>query len=161
MERRKTCVSDADTLLSMAAEHSGIHSFHFWTPTAFKSKGGYVNLPTPRFIVQSLMKKWNGCVTECPIEDEDNKGMEAMASGLRCQNFRIHDKIFHLKGNSIPGFTGELTLDNQLSGFQWQLLNAMLLFADYSGIGIKTTLGMGGVEHVRMNTHERYPSLSD
>ena len=43
---------------------------------------------------------------------------------------------------------GELTLANRLDGFQRQLADALLLFADDAGVGIKTTLGMGGVEHM-------------
>ena len=55
--------------------------------------------------------------------------------------------MYYLKGSSIPGFVGELTLENRLEGFQRQLADALLLFADHAGVGIKTTLGMGGVEH--------------
>ena len=45
----------------------------FLTPTAFKSRGQYLNLPTTRLVLQSLIRKWNGSVTECPIEDEDGE----------------------------------------------------------------------------------------
>ena len=40
---------------------------------------------------------------------------------------------------------GELTLENRLSGFHRQLADVLLLFSGYSGVGIKTALGMGGV----------------
>ena len=53
-----------------------------------------------------------------------------------------------LKGSPIPGFVGELTLENRLEGFHRELADALLCFAPFSGVGIKTTLGMGGVEHM-------------
>lgn len=75
---------------------------------------GYLPLPTTRLIVQSLMKKWNGCISECPIEDEDGQGMETLAAGLRPRDFQLRSRTYYLKGNSIPGFVGELTLENRL-----------------------------------------------
>ena len=140
-------VADTDGLFSLAAEHGGGHQLHFQTATAFKSQGSYLNLPTQRLIVQSLIRKWNGCVTECPIEDEDGQGADAIADGLRIKGFRLHDQLYYLKGSSIPGFVGELTVENRLVGFHRQLLDALLCFADFAGIGIKTALGMGGVQH--------------
>lgn len=140
-------VADADELFSLAAEHGSGHQLHFRTATAFKSQGNYLNLPTPRLIVQSLIKKWNGCIIDCPIEDEDDEGLDAVADGLRIKSFALNGRLFYLKGNSIPGFVGELAVENRLNGFHRRLLDAMLLFSDYSGVGIKTTLGMGGVEH--------------
>lgn len=59
---------------------------------------------------------------------------------------RLRDRTYYLKGRAIPGFTVELTLDNRLGGFHRQLTDALLLFSAYAGIGIKTALGMGGVE---------------
>lgn len=144
---QRRAVADADELLALAAAHSGEHRLAFRTATAFKRQGRYLNLPTARLIVQSLVKKWNGCITDCLIEDEDGEGLDALANGLRVKSFHLSDRMYYLKGNSIPGFTGELLLDNRLSGFQRQLTDALLLFADFAGVGIKTTLGMGGVEH--------------
>ena len=40
-----------------------------------------------------------------------------------------------------------MTLDNRLSGFHRELVGALLTFAGYAGVGIKTSLGMGGVTH--------------
>ena len=138
-------IEDAEALLAQAAALRGPHRLRFVTPTAFKSQGHYVNLPTSRLILQNLLRKWNGCITECPIEDEDGQGLEALAAGLRCGAFRIASRDYPLKGHPVSGFVGELTLENHLTGFHRQLANALLLFGTYAGVGIKTTLGMGGV----------------
>ena len=81
-----------DSLLALDAAHSETHHLRFCTATAFKSWGQYLNLPTNRLIVQSLMKKWNGCFPDCPIEDVDGEGMEVLAIGLRCKQFQLRDK---------------------------------------------------------------------
>lgn len=145
--RERRTIADASELLALAARERGLHPIRFLTPTAFKSQGRYLNLPSTHLIVQNLVRKWNGCITECPIEDVDGQGVEALAAGLRLRSFHLRDRMYYLKGSSIPGFVGEITLENRLTGFQRQLADALLLFADYSGIGIKTTLGMGGLAH--------------
>lgn len=145
-ERRVRGVPDVDSLLAQGGAHRGPHRLKFRTATAFKSRGQYLNLPTGRLIIQSLIKKWNGCFPDCPIEDDDGAGMEALAAGLRCAQFHLRDRTYYLKGGAIPGFTGELTLENRLTGFHRQLASALLLFSGYAGVGVKTALGMGGVE---------------
>lgn len=148
-KRSSRMLCSADELFALAAQgNSQLHRLRFCTPTCFKSVGQYLPLPTTRLIVQSLMKKWNGCISECPIEDEDGQGMETLAAGLRPRGFQLCNRNYYLKGNSIPGFVGELNLDNRLNGFHRELADALLLFADFAGIGIKTTLGMGGVVHI-------------
>lgn len=141
-------IRDTEELFALSAKSVGVHRLCFHTATCFKSRGQYLPLPTMRLIVQSLIKKWNGCIPECPIEDQDGQGMEALAEGLRPRDFHLHSRNYFLKGHSLPGFVGDLTLENRLGGFHRELTEALLSFADFAGVGIKTTLGMGGVEHI-------------
>ena len=144
---RSESVRDVDNLFALSARQNGFHVLRFQTPTAFKSQGQYLNLPTSRLIVQSLLQKWNGCFSDCPIEDEDGLGVETLAAGLRWRGFQLRDQSYRLKGSAIPGFVGRTVVENRLSGFHRQLADALLLFSGYSGVGIKTALGMGGVIH--------------
>lgn len=145
-ERSRKSIPDVDTLFALAERSGSLHRLEFRTPTAFKSRGQYLNLPTTRLVLQSLIRKWNGSVTECPIEDEDGEGLEALAAGIICKSFRLYDRAYHLKGSTVPGFVGNLVLENRLEGFHSLLANSLFLFSAYAGVGIKTTLGMGGVE---------------
>ena len=141
-------IADVEELFSRSSGYSELHRLTVRTPAAFKSRGVYQILPTPRLILQSLIKQWNGCFSNCPIEDEDGEGMEAMAAGLVCRGYQLRDQSYFLKGNHIPGFVGSLTLDStRLIGFHRTLADALLYFSGYAGVGIKTTLGMGGVAH--------------
>ena len=146
-ERTRHSIPDVEALLAAGETHGAQHRLEFCTPAAFKSKGVYQVLPTQRLLLQSLVKKWNGCFAGCPIEDTGGAGLEAMAAGLFCTQFSLQSASYRLKGCSIPCFTGGMLLENRLQGFHRTLASALLLFAGYAGIGIKTTLGMGGVRH--------------
>ena len=149
MRRERSEIRSVDELFAAAAQGGGNHRLNFRTPTAFKSRGRYVDLPTSRLILQNLIRKWNGCITGCPIEDEDGAGLEALAAGLFCRDFSLRRRLYYLKGNPVPGFVGSIELENRLEGFHHALADALLLFSAYAGVGIKTALGMGGVEYTR------------
>ena len=51
-----------------------------------------------------------------------------MAQGLECSGFQLRSQTYYLKGNSIPGFTGWMTLENRLTGFHRQLADALADF---------------------------------
>lgn len=143
--RSRRSVADVEALFAQAEDHTGLHRLHFQTPTAFKSRGQYLTLPTARLLVQNLANKWNGCIPECPIEDTDGCGLDALAQGLVWSEFALRSENYYLKGQRIPGFVGSIGVENRLSGFHRQLADALLLFSSYAGVGIKTALGMGGV----------------
>lgn len=137
-------VADVEALFAQSAGHDRWR-LEFCSPVAFKSRGRYQTLPSSRLVIQSLIQKWNGSVKECPIEDPDGQGLEALAAGLTVEGFSLHSRLYHMKGRPIPGCVGYLELENRLTGFHRELTDALLLFSGYAGLGIKTTLGMGGV----------------
>lgn len=115
----------------------------FVTPTAFRQAGRYAIFPQERLIVQSLAQRWTAVFPQCPLEDGD--ALEAMLTGLHIVDYNLRTTRFPLKGVRIPGFTGTCTLESRLPPPLHQLCAALLSFSRYSGIGIKTTIGMGAV----------------
>lgn len=120
---------------------------NFVTTTAFKSQDIIHNIPSNHFIFQSLFKKWNMAFPEAIIEDDDQEGIETIARHMIIKNFILKDSTYRLKGQSIKGFQGNLLLTphNKMDNFHKELAFALLLFSEYSGIGIKTAMGMGGI----------------
>ena len=61
------------------------------------------------------------------------------------RSYDLHTNLFHIEGHSIPGFSG--TLEIRFCGNREVncLAAALLQCAVYTGIGIKTALGMGAV----------------
>lgn len=146
LDRERRALPDVEALFALAEREGSFHRMDFCTPTAFRSQGRYLNLPGPRLLLQSLVRQWNGCVTDCPIQDEDGGGLDALAHGLIFRGFRLRDRSYYLKGSVLPGFIGSMELENRQEGFHRLLADALLHFATYAGVGIKTALGMGGVE---------------
>ena len=116
----------------------------FQTPTAFKSGGAYQILPTQKLLLQSLISKWNSALGDiCPIEDAGD-GVDALAQGLVYRAMRLDSAGYSVKKIVVPGAIGNISVKIQSEGFSRQLIGALLHFGCYSGVGIKTTLGMGG-----------------
>lgn len=134
------CIARPDALFAAPLRQSRLV---LQTPTAFKSGGEYQMLPTQRLVLQSLLQRWNGCFTDCPIEDEGG-GLEQLAAGLVYTQVSLCSQPYRIKGQDIPGVTGQLGLELHHTGFHIHLCSALLRFAPYAGLGIKTGLGMGG-----------------
>lgn len=137
-----------DSLSSMSAMLGGDPScqrfvLRFLSPCAFRSGGDYVNFPSVQHILGSLLKKWNAAFPDSYMEDED--AMSMLTAGVKITGYSLSGASFRIKGVSIPSFSGTATLSARLSPQMLQLLRALLSFAPFCGIGIKTTLGMGGV----------------
>ena len=77
---------------------------------------------------------------EYPLCDPDALCM--LESGIYIRDYALKSVRYHLKNVYIPAFVGKVTLDSRLPVPLAELWHAILLWADYSGIGIKTALGL-------------------
>lgn len=115
----------------------------FTAPTAFKSAGQYVNMPSARLIVSGLAKRYDAT---CGIHDTVYDTLfEEIEQRVTVSAFRIRSASFPMEGVRIPAFMGQVTL--KVSGNQTfrSYVNMLCEYAQYAGIGIKTGLGMGAV----------------
>ena len=127
-----------------AIESDRFFSLRFVSPTAFKQSGRYTVLPEKELILQSLLKKWNAAFPLYPLEDED--AFHMLTEGIRISDYNLRTTRFVLKDNRIPGFIGTISFDTHLSAPLLDVWRILVAFSEYSGIGIKTALGMGGVK---------------
>jgi CRISPR-associated endoribonuclease Cas6 len=114
----------------------------FITPASFKSGGAYINMPTVRLIFQSFMLKWARFAADYALDDSET--LEHLAEHCRISRYALKSAVFPLKGVKIPAFTGYVTI--KITGPEQlaRLAGLLAAFGEYSGVGIKTTLGMGG-----------------
>lgn len=121
----------------------------FLTPTSFKSGGRYVIMPDMRYIYQSLMNKYSAASTDMDMYDEET--LQQLTESSNIVQYRLKSTGFPLEGVKIPSFKGEMCV--KLSGTHTLANYVRLLarFGEYSGIGIKTAMGMGGIE-----VHDRH-----
>ena len=137
-----------DLILREDGETGRRTELRFLTPTAFRQAGRYAIYPQESLVLQSLVSSWNAAFPETALQDPD--ALQAVLQGLHITDYRLRTTRFLLKGARIPGFLGSITVDAKLALPLKELWNALLGLAPYTGIGIKTALGMGAVEVGRL-----------
>ena len=93
-------------------------------------------------LLQSLIAHWNAAFPEYALIDPD--ALQALQQGLHIVDYNLHTTRYLLKETRIPAFQGNVTIEARLAPPLLELWNALLSFASHGGVGIKTTLGMGG-----------------
>lgn len=143
---RTKSINDIMSLIDQSDENKKLSRIHFKTPAAYKQNGEYINMPSIEYSLKGLINKWNRLFPETQIEDEDGEGVKTIIQGIKICDFNIYSTHFRFKQAIIPSFIGEITIKNNLKGVHKQLGDALIEFSEYAGIGIKTSLGMGGVK---------------
>ena len=110
----------------------------FLTPTTFKQDGEYVLFPNKDLIMQSLTNKWNKWAKHFVLED-------IIWDNCKISRYNLRSINYYLKGAKIQGFIGYVDLYFWGSESMVRLGNMVAGFGQFSGIGIKTALGMGGI----------------
>lgn len=116
-------------------------SFKFISPTSFKKGKEQVIFPLPESVFKSLVRKWEKWIEE-PISLE-----EKTMSGIQVSKYKIESKAFLLKENIfLRGFTGKVEFDiSHLPLAERDKILHLSELAFFSGIGQKTSMGMGQV----------------
>ena len=115
----------------------------FTTPTAFKVDGKYQFYPTVFHIFQSLAKKYDAVSGETEIFSDQL--MKEIEEHLFVTRYNLRSCPFSLEGIKIPAFKGPLTLKSVGPQMFTNLIHMLVLFGTFSGVGIKTALGMGAL----------------
>lgn len=115
----------------------------FITPTAFKSHGSYIFMPNTRLIFQNLMRKYNWIFENSNHIDVEL--LDSLCDVTFIKSFKIQSNYYSIHKAYIPGFVGSIKVKcvgpQTLVNFVYTLLK----FGEFSGIGIKTSLGMGAI----------------
>jgi len=120
-------------------------TMEFISPTSFKSYGDYLIFPSVEHIIRNLVNRWNSYSHSFPINDED--AVLALIQGIKIAGYRLQSSYYRMKGTKIPGFKGEVRLSTRFSVPIAELFKILLYFSEFSGVGIKTSLGMGATKY--------------
>ena len=115
------------------------------SPTSFKSDGIIHIFPNISTLISGVIAKINQHSETAELEDK--KIVNALLEKVYIKGYNLRTKIFHLESIKIKGFIG--TMDLAIKGEDRTLaniLNFLILMSEYTGLGIKTSLGMGGVK---------------
>lgn len=122
---------------------SNIEYLNFISPTSFKQNGNYVMYPDLKLIYQSIMKKYSMSVQTEDMFDEDT--LEQLCERSRIVAYNLKSCKFNLESIAIPAFTGRISIKCSGTSTMQKFLHMLLKFGTYSGVGIKTGLGMGAI----------------
>ncbi|HRU98839.1 MAG TPA: CRISPR system precrRNA processing endoribonuclease RAMP protein Cas6 [Ruminococcus sp.] len=117
----------------------------FLTPASFKAGGKYINIPDPGLILSGLARRFDN---DCDIHDTIYDALfDEIEQRVSFSSFNIRSAQFPIEQVRIPAFRGSVTL--WISGNETfcRYINMICEYASYSGIGIKTALGMGQVTY--------------
>lgn len=125
-------------------EPSDFIKIFFNTPTSFKIDGRYIIYPDIASIYKNLIRKFDAFSTEFSLYDEDT--IENLINHSTITSYKLQSTSYSMESIKIPSYTGWITVKISASQQLSNLAKLLLCFGEYSGIGIKTALGMGAVK---------------
>ena len=115
----------------------------FISPCSFKSQNEYIFYPTVKHIFHSLVSKFDSAGYNYSVFTPEL--IEDFEKYISVIQYNLKSRYFHLKGAKIPSFSGEITLKITGPKQLVNLANLLLYFGEYSGVGIKSAIGMGAL----------------
>lgn len=126
-------------------------NLQFCTPTAFKRDGKYVNYPDLRLVYGSLMRKYSAASEELDMYDEET--LEELVRNSEIIRYRLQTMPFPLEKVQINGFVGNVCIKIKGTETLANYIRLLCRFGEYSGVGIKTSMGMGAMQLHRREKH--------
>lgn len=121
----------------------------FKTCTSFKSQDTYQPFPDLERIFQSLLKRWNAFSATYTFKAPNLAKELCQATTL--VDYQVKFKPYRIEHTKIPAFIGYYTVRFKKNHSLAPLAILLLFYSQFTGVGIKTALGMGGI-HIKINS---------
>lgn len=131
-----------ERFLATDIEYKGVQ-FTFTSPTSFKVDGHYTIYPEAFRLYRYWLKRWNTFSSGERMESEDLS--QAIEKSLLVRHYSLHLQRFGLEQVLIHGFKGSFTIQFKGKFIVQQVLSLLSYYGQFTGVGIKTALGMGGL----------------
>ncbi|MDL2318684.1 CRISPR system precrRNA processing endoribonuclease RAMP protein Cas6 [Eubacteriales bacterium OttesenSCG-928-A19] len=115
----------------------------FSTPTAHAGNGQQIIFPSPALIYHSIIHRIAPYIPD-DADFQDRSLVAALSQQTTIQQYALHSASFPIKGLHVSGYIGDLVLRFHGSTIRRIQSEKVLRLAAYTGIGIKTAMGMGG-----------------
>ncbi len=118
---------------------------HFITPTAFAQGSTHLPLPLPTLMFHSWLERWNNFA---PIYLGSDELIAYLSEVIFIKHHKITTRSLQLQKGYVNGFVGDVTLQvlNRADSLLANVANLLVNYAQFSGTGMKTRLGMGKTE---------------
>lgn len=131
-----------DSLLSEVPATSLCH-LQFITPTAHGGNGDYVIFPSPALIYHSIIHRIAPFIPN-DADFQDRTLVPALSQQTSLQQYTLRSTLYPITGVFLNGYTGDVSLRFHGSESRRIQSGKVLRLAAFTGIGIKTAMGMGG-----------------
>lgn len=115
-------------------------SFFFASPTSFHRNGRQVPYPLPELVIGSLLDRWNAFAPIAFPAEARKYAAECLTLG----RFAIKSRTVSVAGGVQNGLVGHVSFNTLNYDRYWMsLMQTLARFSYYSGVGVKTAMGMG------------------
>lgn len=115
-------------------------TFEFLSPTAFRQQDHLYLFPEPATIFRGLLSRWNALA---PVSLPDTL-VQSARDRAHVTRFNLRTVPVGMAKLTAVGFLGECTFDlSACSMEEKREFSALARFAFYSGVGLKTAMGLG------------------
>ncbi len=112
--------------------------------TSFKVDQQYTIFPEAFRIYRYLLRQWNQ-FTSYEMMDSDDL-LAALESAVFIRDYNLRMGMYGLEGIKIRGFRGQIVMQFKRNLVMQRILSLLTYYSQFTGLGIKTALGMGGVQ---------------
>ena len=112
--------------------------------TSFKVDKQYTIFPESFRIYRYLLRQWNQFSTFGILDTDSLLGN--LETGVFIRDYNLRMGIYGLEGVKIRGFRGQLVMQFKRNEALQRVLALLSYYSQFTGLGIKTALGMGGVK---------------
>lgn len=152
------CILSEDSKYSDLIEQSFLEepekfiTVNFSSPTAFKraGNGNYWLWPEPRLLAQSSLNRWNAFSDGGTFEDREL--LEDIAQQVHVQSYDLRSVNVSMDGIAFCGSVGRVSMNIHRNKAVRQMFGLLCAYARYSGVGIKTAMGLGATDWSRKPT---------
>lgn len=116
----------------------------FITPTSFKRNGEYTLFPDLRLIYQSLIQKYTFIFEES--KEVDKELLQSLVERTKIVSYQLRSSYHPIHRTHIPGFIGKIKIKSSANQTLSNYLHMLLMFGEFAGVGIKTSMGMGAIK---------------
>lgn len=116
------------------------------TPVSYKQDNKYLIIPDTGLILSNIINKWNAFSTN----NIEKSIFEEYLRKTFISNYNIRTATFSLEKVRIKGYIGEIEITIKANQMMTNILNLLFEFAEYSGLGIKTSIGMGAIKKLEI-----------
>lgn len=111
------------------------------TPMSFKYQSSYMIFPDVKRFFRSIMIQFDAFFEEYKMYDKET--LDFLMKNVNIVDYKLKSTRFNLEKVKIPSFTGEMVFKIKGPLPFLQLTHFLLKFGEFSGSGMKTSLGMG------------------